>query len=89
MCLKVLSECGEDIPRFVSHYLDELLPVSFNHIDVSVLGGMVQIKDDNCSMKRTLETQTDVRKSLQVVTAALDDQLTAMEKLHGPPTINY
>lgn len=23
-CLKVLNECGEDIPRFVSFYLDEL-----------------------------------------------------------------
>lgn len=24
-CLKIWNECGEDIPRFVSHYLDELL----------------------------------------------------------------
>ncbi|XP_077367678.1 uncharacterized protein LOC144011015 [Festucalex cinctus] len=27
-CLKVLNECGENIPRFVSHYLDDLPPRS-------------------------------------------------------------
>lgn len=42
MCLKVLNECGEDIPRCVSYYLDELLPVLFNHIDVLVLLGRME-----------------------------------------------
>ncbi|KAI9534214.1 hypothetical protein NQZ68_014510 [Dissostichus eleginoides] len=36
-CLKKLNECGENIPRFVSHYLDELPPVTFNNLDVSNL----------------------------------------------------
>lgn len=31
-CLEVLNECGDNIPRFVSHYLDELPPVSFNNL---------------------------------------------------------
>ncbi|KAL7374985.1 hypothetical protein ABVT39_010259 [Epinephelus coioides] len=39
MCLTVLNKCGEDIPRFVSHFLDELPRVSFNHMDVSALLG--------------------------------------------------
>ena len=33
--LKVLNECGDKIPRFVSHYLDELPPVTINNLDVS------------------------------------------------------
>ena len=33
-CLKVLNECGDNIPRFVSHYLDELPPVTFTNMDV-------------------------------------------------------
>ena len=37
LCLKVLNECGENIPRFVSHYLDELPPVTFSSLDVSCL----------------------------------------------------
>lgn len=32
-CIKVLNECREDIPRFVSFYLDELPPVTFSSID--------------------------------------------------------
>ncbi len=36
-CLKVLNECGDNISRFVSHYLDDLQPLSFNNLDVSNL----------------------------------------------------
>lgn len=28
-CLKLLNEAGENIPRFVAHYLDDLPPVTF------------------------------------------------------------
>ena len=41
-CLKVLNECGENIPQFVSHYLDELPPVTFNNMDVSNLLGKME-----------------------------------------------
>ncbi|KAL7400814.1 hypothetical protein ABVT39_018298 [Epinephelus coioides] len=41
-CLKVLNECGENIPHFVSHYLDELPPVTFNSLDVSSLLSKVE-----------------------------------------------
>lgn len=33
-CLKVLNECGDNIPKFVSYYLDELPPVTFYNMDV-------------------------------------------------------
>lgn len=41
-CLKVLNECGENIPRFVSHYLDELPPVGFGNMDASALLSRVE-----------------------------------------------
>lgn len=81
MCLQVLNECGDDIPRFVSHFLDELPPVTFNHIDVSVLlGKMQQINADIDYLKRTLDTQTTAYETLRVVSATLDNRLTAVEK---------
>ncbi len=81
MCLKVLNECGEDIPRFVSHYIDDLPPVTFNRIDVSALFGRIeQINNDICQNKRTLETQTNACDSLRVVTANLDHRLSDLEK---------
>lgn len=56
MCLKVLNGCGDDRPRFVSHYVEELPPVSFNHIDMSVLlGRMEQINNGICGMKEYLK----------------------------------
>lgn len=36
-CLNVLNEVGENIPRFVSHQLDELPPITFSSINVSCL----------------------------------------------------
>lgn len=30
MCLQALNECGEEIPRFVSHFLDDLPPSHLN-----------------------------------------------------------
>ena len=62
------------------YLLDDLPPVSFNHIDVStLLGRMQQINSISC-MKSALEAQTNVCQSLQEVTAAIDDRLTAVEQ---------
>ena len=72
LCMRVLNECGEDIPRFVSHFLDDLPPVSFNHIDVStLLGRMEQLNSEIC---------------LREVTAAIDGRLTAVEQPLPPAT---
>lgn len=57
------------------YYLDELPPVSFNPIDVSVLLSRMQSK--SCWMKRTLETKTDGCCLL----------MTVMERLCGLPVL--
>lgn len=36
-CLNLLNEVRENTPRFVSHYLDQLPPVGFGHMDASTL----------------------------------------------------
>ncbi|KAG7518992.1 hypothetical protein JOB18_049125 [Solea senegalensis] len=87
LCMRVLNECGEDVPRFVSHFLDDLPPVSFNHIDVStLLGRMEQLNNEICCMKRTLEIQSNVCESLREVTAAIDGRLIAVEQPLPPAT---
>lgn len=74
MCLQALNECGEEIPRFVSHYP----PVSFKHIDVSVLlGKMQQINTDIDYLKRTMGTQVAC-EMLREVSEKLDGRLTAV-----------
>ncbi|XP_062391060.1 centrosome-associated protein CEP250-like [Sardina pilchardus] len=86
LCLKVLNECGGDIPKFVSHFLDELPPVSFNSIDVSVLmGKMLQINNDIAGMKKVMEAQVVACGSLRSVTEALDNRLVAVERPGGLP----
>lgn len=78
MCLQVLNECGEEISRFVLHFLDELPPVSFKHIDVSVLlGKMQQINTDIDYLKRTMGTQVAC-EMLREVSEKLDGRLTAV-----------
>lgn len=37
-CLKLLHEAGENAPRFVSYYLDDLPSVAFNSLDVWLVG---------------------------------------------------
>ncbi len=55
-CLKVMNECGENVPRFVSHYLDELPPVTFSNMDVScLLGKIEQLSSEVCAMKRVMQ----------------------------------
>lgn len=64
-CLKVLSEACESIPRFVSHHLDELPPVTFNSLDVSrLLGKIDRLGRDISTMKQVLCKQTYMRSSI-------------------------
>ena len=58
-CLKVLNEAGENIPRFVSHHLDELPPVTYNSIDVScMLRTLERVSADISSLKQAVSVQT-------------------------------
>lgn len=57
MCLAVFKE-KVDLPRFVSHYIDELPPVSFKHVDVSaLLGRIMQLNKDIEVLKMSLTSQ--------------------------------
>lgn len=61
-CLKVLNECGENVPRFVSHYLEDLPPVTFSSMDVcGLLKKMEQLQADIGAMRSALQVQVDVR----------------------------
>ena len=79
-CLKVLNECGENIPRFVSHYLDELPPVSFSSMDVSsLLGRMERMHAELCYLKKTMQLQADISEELRSVTMDVNRRVGALE----------
>ncbi|KAL7373446.1 hypothetical protein ABVT39_006953 [Epinephelus coioides] len=60
-CLKVLNECGDNVPRFVSHYLDELPPVTFTNMDVcGLLRKVEQLHTEVSSVKHALHLQTEI-----------------------------
>lgn len=79
-CLKVLNECGDNIPRFVSHYLDDLPPVTFSSLDISsLLGKLERMQTEVCAMKQAMQLQADVSDSLRAVTADVDRRVNALE----------
>ena len=85
-CLKLLNERGENIPRFVSHFLDELPPVGFGSMDaLALLGRMERFSREVSTLRGALETQANVSKNLGVVTAALDRRMTDIEETRGSP----
>ncbi len=76
-----MNECSEDVPRFVSHYLDELPPVSFDSIDVSsLLGRMEQLSAELCSMKHALQLHVNVGEDLRVITVDINRRVCALEQ---------
>ena len=79
-CLKVLNECGENIPRFVSHYLDELPPVGFGDMDASaLLGRLERLSREVSGLKRSMLTQAEVGENLGAIVAAMDRRVSAAE----------
>ena len=69
-CLKILNEYGENIPRFVSHYLDELPPVTFNNMDVSnLLCKMEHLHSEICALRQAVTLQAEVGENLRSVMA--------------------
>lgn len=64
------------------HYLDELPPIGFDHIDVStLLGWLQQLSMDICGVKSVLEAQTLACEKLREETVALDNRVSAIENL--------
>ncbi|KAF3843905.1 hypothetical protein F7725_015953 [Dissostichus mawsoni] len=84
-CLKVLNECGENIPRFVSHYLDELPPVTFNNLDVSnLLSKMERLHSEVCALRHVVEVQAEIGVDLRAVAATMDSRVAAVERQLEP-----
>lgn len=80
-CLKVLNECGENVPRFVSYYLDDLPPVTFNSLDVScLLTRMEQLSAEVATLKDTVKIQAEVGNDLRMATESICDRLGALER---------
>ncbi|MEQ2181697.1 hypothetical protein GOODEAATRI_014187 [Goodea atripinnis] len=80
-CLKVLNKCRENIPHFVSHFLDELPPVMFNSIDVShLLSKMERLYSEACALRQTVTRQVDVGEKLRAFTTTIDHRVAAVEQ---------
>lgn len=80
-CLRLLNEAGENVPRFVSHHLDELPPVTFNSLDVScLLGKIEQLGADITIMKQAVSLQTNTCNDLRIITADINQRLGAIEQ---------
>lgn len=85
-CLKVLNECEDIVPRFVSHYLDELPPVTFTNMDVcGLLRKLEQLHTEVSAMKHALHLQTETSEGLRAVTADVTRRVGALENYadHG------
>lgn len=73
ICLKVLNECGENIHGLVSHYLDELPPVTFNNVDVSnLLCQMERLHSEISALRHAVNLQADIGEDLRIVTTTVD-----------------
>ena len=80
MCLAVFKVMGELGPRFVSHFIDELPPISLKHVDVSVLlGRRQQINNDIELLKESLTSQAAVSEKLLEVSGSINQRLVAVE----------
>lgn len=60
-CLKLLNEAGEDIPRFVSHHLDELPPVTFRRERPSPKPTSLE-RAGECSFPKTMRRPETARR---------------------------
>lgn len=76
-CLKVMNECGENIPRFVLHYLDELPPVTFTISNLLVK--LERLQADVCPMKCAMQLQANISEDTQTITVELERQVAALE----------
>lgn len=93
LCLKVLNECGENIPGFVSHHLDDLLPVAYSSLDGCCL---LQRMDQLCAklgaLKRVVKLQVDVCEQLRPGAVEVNQCVTVLwcqsDVLAGAATLN-
>lgn len=83
-CLKLLNECGDKTPRFVSHYLDELPPVTFNSLDVSsLLAKMERLHSEVSTLRQAVSLQADTGENLRAMTVSIGHRVNAVERRLG------
>lgn len=88
-CLKVLNECGGNVPRFVSHYLDDLPVVGFGSMDASALLGRVEtLSREVIAMRKALEQQTNVCENLRTSTEIIDRRVAEIEQSRSAPGVD-
>lgn len=80
-CLKLPNECGEDIPLFVSHFLDELPPLTFKSMDISsFLSKMEHLHTEICPLRQAVKLQGDVGEDLHIVTSTIHRRVGVVEQ---------
>lgn len=71
---------GENVPRFVSQYLEELLPVTFNNMDISnLLRKMEWLHSEVCALRHAVKLQTDVGEDLRSVPSSIESRVAVLE----------
>lgn len=79
-CIKLLNEKGEDTPRFVSHNLKRLPPITFESIDVTaLLGRITSLEASVSNLKDSVERQVNTSENLHTMSVALDDRIQQVE----------
>lgn len=81
-CLKLLNSFGEDMSLFVSHFLDELLLVTFNRMNVSsLLCNMRRLHSEICALRQAVKVQAEVSEDLHIITSTTDYRVGVVERL--------
>ncbi len=80
-CLKLLNEVGENVPRFVSYYLDDLPSVTFDSLDVSCLVSKIdRLTVELVSVKNTVSKQSTECENLRGITTDISKRLSVIEQ---------
>lgn len=76
-----LNEAGENIPRFVSHYLDELPPIGFGSMDTSsLLTKLEQLGWEVLDMRKVCKEQVQISENLCKVTEGIEQRVAVIKK---------
>lgn len=79
-CLNLLNEVGENAPRFVSYYLDDLPSVTFNSLDVSCpVSKIDRISVESASMINTESKQSTECENLRGIATDISKRLNVIE----------
>ena len=77
----MLNVCGDKIPRFVSHYLDELPLVTFSNLDVSsLLGKMERLHSEISTLRQAVKLLADVGENLPSMTGTIGHRANAVKR---------